>query len=36
MAREEHSEAWTIPLHVVLWSTILVGIIMVMVVLFMR
>lgn len=30
------SEAWTVPLHVVMWSTILVGFIMANVVLFMR
>jgi hypothetical protein len=30
------SEAWTIPLHVIMWATITVGFIMTLVVLMMR
>jgi len=30
------SEAWTIPLHVVMWTTMMVGLIMVFVVLMLR
>ncbi len=30
------SEAWTVPLHVIMWTTILVGFIMVWVVFLMR
>jgi hypothetical protein len=30
------SEAWTIPLHVVMWTTMMVGLIMVFVVLLLR
>ena len=30
------SEAWTIPLHVIMWTTLTVGFIMTLVVLFLR
>jgi hypothetical protein len=33
---KRHSEAWTIPLHVIMWTTLTVGFIMVLVVLMMR
>lgn len=31
-----HSEAWTVPLHIVVWTTMIVGLIMVFVVLLMH
>ena len=34
--RESKIEAWTIPFHVIMWTTLLVGLIMVMAVVLMR
>jgi hypothetical protein len=36
MARRETSEAWTIPLHVILWTTMGVALIMAMAVILMH
>jgi hypothetical protein len=36
MAKAEINEAWTIPLHVVMWTVILAGLVMAMVVVLMH
>lgn len=35
-ATKKPSEAWTVPLHVIMWTTMMIGLIMVFVVVMMR
>jgi hypothetical protein len=36
MAKQRVNESWTVPLHVIMWTTFAVGLIMVMAVFLMR